>query len=332
MKKGFIHIVEIVVISLVMFVLVIQLTSIPGVRSDWDRTKLLLMGNDVLFTLDAKGVNWLDKNEVESGLREVLNNTNLNFGLEVKNALKANITVGCIRCSSNELDELRSVLGSFTLNGERVSFIVTALETLPLWLDVAYLGKDALPDLENDIKDFLRAGKGVVEVRDLTSIDTGRAEIFGLETWGTAPDGSNVIFSVDESSKYWNIRKYFWHILNNPGWVSFDGFLAPSENVSVPAGDEERVVLKEYTTGAPALVVNELGSGRAVWLSGGNNSLEERRVLIKTLVAWAAGETYRVVPADIKDPQTFSLHTIINKSPNPMFQPVEIVLSLGYIF
>ncbi|MFQ5647635.1 MAG: hypothetical protein ACE5FW_00175 [Candidatus Aenigmatarchaeota archaeon] len=330
MKKGFIHIVEIVIISLVVFVLVIQIATIPRAEAEWDRTKLILQGNDILHTLNAKGVNWLSRTDVVGNLTEVLAGTNLRYRILVRNAIPANITIGCLACTPGELEELESALaGSFTLNGERIRFNVhpAALDSIPPWgLDVACLGRAALPGLEMQVEDFLAGGGGVLEIRDLEAADTAeRADIFGLETWETAPGTGNIEFNpgLGPDSRHWSIWKYFRHIpsgLDFSLWSSFDGFLEPTE---------DRVILRELASGAPALVVNEYYGGRAAWLSDGDNTLEDRKALIRALAAWAAGDTYEVVPADIREPQAFSLHTVINQD---MFQPIEIVLSLGYIF
>jgi hypothetical protein len=83
-RKGFIHIVEIIIISLVMFLIVTQFANIPKIKSDWDRAGLVLQGNDLLFSLDEKGVDWLDSSEVESSLEEFLNETTIQYSLKIR--------------------------------------------------------------------------------------------------------------------------------------------------------------------------------------------------------------------------------------------------------
>ncbi|MBL7206292.1 MAG: hypothetical protein ISS36_01695 [Candidatus Aenigmarchaeota archaeon] len=60
--KGFMHIVEIIVIVLVATILLLQLSHIPASESQWDRTKLQFHAEDMLFILNEKG--YLDSPEL----------------------------------------------------------------------------------------------------------------------------------------------------------------------------------------------------------------------------------------------------------------------------
>jgi len=82
--KGFIHIVEIVIISLVMFLVVTQFSSIPQLKSEWPKTRLMLQGNDLLFSLDKTGIGWLNSTEVEDSFAKALNGTTIQYDLSIK--------------------------------------------------------------------------------------------------------------------------------------------------------------------------------------------------------------------------------------------------------
>lgn len=73
MKKGFVHIVEIVMITLLVFLLIGQFTSIPRIDNDWTRAKLYLQANDLAFTLEKKGVTWRNATQVSQELSGLLN-------------------------------------------------------------------------------------------------------------------------------------------------------------------------------------------------------------------------------------------------------------------
>ena len=122
--KGFIHIVEIIIISLVMFILVVQFSSIPSIRQDWDRTKLALSGNDLLHSLDATGIDWMDTDEVDQALLDALGGS-IRYDVTVRNAIKPEIEVGCI-CTDTETNLMESVLDSFTLNRQRTEIRASA--------------------------------------------------------------------------------------------------------------------------------------------------------------------------------------------------------------
>jgi len=69
--RGFVHILEIMIMGLVLFMLLSQF-SLPSFASNWERARLKLLGWDVLFTLDSSGINWLNSSEVEQELERLL--------------------------------------------------------------------------------------------------------------------------------------------------------------------------------------------------------------------------------------------------------------------
>jgi len=82
MKKAFIHIVEIVVISLVVFFVILQFSVLPKIEKDWSRTKLVLQGNDILFTLNKQGIDWSDSAKVKGEFSKLLR-PNVAYDLKV---------------------------------------------------------------------------------------------------------------------------------------------------------------------------------------------------------------------------------------------------------
>ncbi|MBU0530241.1 MAG: hypothetical protein ABIH52_00635 [Candidatus Aenigmatarchaeota archaeon] len=72
--KGFIHVVEIIIISIVMFFILMQFSTIPNIDTDWDRTKLYLVGNDLAHTLDNMNVDWSDDGEIKGIMDSMVQN------------------------------------------------------------------------------------------------------------------------------------------------------------------------------------------------------------------------------------------------------------------
>ena len=70
--RGFIHVIEIIIVSLLVFMVIFQFSGVPAMETDWDKTKLSLQANDILFSMDMLGVNWLDANQVEAQISEFL--------------------------------------------------------------------------------------------------------------------------------------------------------------------------------------------------------------------------------------------------------------------
>ena len=362
-RKGFIHVVEIVVISLVVFILVFQFTTIPAIRADWDRTKLALQGNDILFTLDRAGVSWLNSQDMGQALSPLLEGTNINYRVSVENAIKSDISVACI-CTPQERSELASLLEPFTLNDEAVSFevilydpdVTTGRENparaFTLEHDLVYFGEyfltqTAFYDLDDyldQMSTYLRNGKGLVLEQDLTGslFQSGRqgqslTQLFGVEAGQGLAGTQDILFETNALSEFYNIEKYFRHIPSGIDWgdgqVRLANFLDSGETVQPTGADTERVVLKGAgAAGSPALIVNSravAGQGRTAWLSAGMEDQEARKNILRALFAWAAGDTYDVVPGTVPEPVSFSLYKTIR---GDMVQPVRIVLSLGYIF
>ncbi len=348
-RTGFIHIVEIVIITLVVFVLVTQFTAIPPARADWDEAKLNIQGQELLYSVDAMGINWLDPEEVRDALDPVLQESTLKYSVTVKNAIKSNILVGCV-CTNSEFEAINSTLTPFTLNNQDVNFSVVQIDptservSFPVYLDVIVIGNylldqgGGLGPLIIDLENYLAEGKSVLEIRDLSVQDFGdfvQGYIFGVKWDAGLPDptSSRINFAVSPNSTFYSIYKYFRHIpggINTTVWNGFDNFL-DNEKVDRETDGNTEVILRQDGTGVPALIVKEgivANSGRSAWLSAGDDTAE-RRILLKALVAWLAGNINEVVPGEIREPASFSIFRVINID---MFQPVEVVLNLGYIF
>ncbi len=70
--KGFMHIVEIVVMCILLFFVFFQLSETPVMQTDWSTALLTLQGNDLLFSLDQKGIDWLSTESVETEISALI--------------------------------------------------------------------------------------------------------------------------------------------------------------------------------------------------------------------------------------------------------------------
>ncbi len=344
--KAVIHIFEIVVVALVMFIALMQFSYIPRMETDWAGNKLSLKGWDVLFTLDEKGINWLDPAEVEDHVGRVLNDTNIQFGLTVRGAPPSEISVGCV-CSTQEYAVIQGILQDLELNGEDISFdvdrIIPSEMAFPHAHDVIVVGDHDLGGHKPEILNYLEAGKGLVEIRELGAgdMDSVQSEVFGLEWNDSVGSGSgNISFtSYPSAQESYIVYKYFHSVPNSsgqtyPGGYEFQNFLDPSSRVCQGDGDSRRVVLAEEDTGRPACTINygvSGGFGRTAWLHGAVSGLgDDQGVLARSLVMWAAGREYDVVESDIMSGiAEFSFFKVLDQD---MHQPIEIIMVMGYIY
>lgn len=360
-KKAFIHVVEIVIITLVVFILVVQFSGAPRARADWEEAGLLAMGRDTLAVLDAKGINWLNMTEVNASMSAVMANTSIMYDVTVRNALKSNISVGCL-CDTRQTGLLRQNLTPFTINGGRVEFNVHRIDpsriTFPVIYDVIVLGDAAFTPASRlfpyttEMRSYLRRGKGLVEIQDFTTqgkmFSSGQSQVFDIQFGGPSPSSAPLSFAPGPGDRFYSLVKYFHRITNSTGQTypglhtapySFpaSGMLNPGVRVNATKAD--RLALRQGSSGAASLILGDRmvdGSGRAVWMAEGDDNREDRWVLMRAAIAWAAGEEYNVLPGSMANPAPSSLFRVIEESnPYPgtgMYQPIEVVLSLGYLF
>lgn len=128
MRKGFLHVVEIIIVGLMAFLVLAQFSYVPKQAADWDGMKLSTQANDVLFSLDRKGVDWFNSTEVDKAMSSFLSNNTI-YSLNIRNVMKPQISVGCI-CSAAETASLVGALKPFEINGQQVSFSVSRIGTI----------------------------------------------------------------------------------------------------------------------------------------------------------------------------------------------------------
>jgi len=216
--KGFMHIVEILLVVILIFFAFMQFTKIPSVGEDWSKIKLSVTGNDMLKALEKKNVNWFDETLITEKFDKVFGE-NIIYSVTLKNVIKPKIKIGCL-CSDEEYAIVESILSekSFPMNGVNITFemikVSNAEELFSLDFDVALIygqkniNKEAL-------KRFLWYDKGVMEISDLKIADDSHKTIFGVDTKGSLSSSSKIIFS-DASKELGNqaekIYTYFEHI------------------------------------------------------------------------------------------------------------------------
>ncbi len=217
MRKGFLHVVEIVIVGLMAFFVLLQLSYMPKQNTDWASMKLSTQANDILFSLDKKGVDLFNSTEVDKAISSFISNNTI-YSLKIRNVMKPKISVGCI-CSAAETAALRNSLTYFEINGQPVSFSVSPISPIAFSheYDVIVINDSGLSSYYDQIRQFLAADKGIVQFRSLSQseIDSVQTDILGLK-WNNSlgnPDTAPVEFRSNMSSEpYYNIYKYFHNI------------------------------------------------------------------------------------------------------------------------
>jgi uncharacterized protein YkuJ len=240
MRKGFIHVVEIIVIVLAMLFIMTQFSFIPRIGADFEKSAGFLVTNDLLYSLDAKGLDWLNATKVIHAFSAVIPPTK-QFSVSIKNIIKPVIHVACI-CSTPETDVLRS-LSNFSINDRNITLDITQIgyttiqtvsESFSLKYDVILFGPASfgggaadptLAAYETRMRAFLRNGRGIVEVRniDADNLDGIQNELFGVyrdvdREPGTDPllfthymrNSSSISEPVYPNRTYFEIYKYYY--------------------------------------------------------------------------------------------------------------------------
>jgi hypothetical protein len=219
--KGFMHIVEIVLIAILVFFVFGQFASIPSISGDWSEIKLSLMAKDLLQTFDKKGIDWFNGTSLAMAFNQTLPE-NIIYAVTLQNVIKPKIKMGCL-CDSSEYATVQSILSprSFAINGVNTTFEVVQVtsqnELFSLDFDMALVyGYEDLTSSYGALRNFLNYDKGVVEIADIPRIDNVQLTIFGLNSSRTkVSDTTKIVFSSSskENGKETNkIYDYFSHV------------------------------------------------------------------------------------------------------------------------
>ncbi|MEM7815507.1 MAG: hypothetical protein QXN71_00095 [Candidatus Aenigmatarchaeota archaeon] len=312
MRKGFMRIVEIVIVTMLAFAVLVQFYQIPKQETEWEKLKLSLQANDIILSLDKKGVDWFNYTEVDKVIINSISG-NMFYNLKIDNVIKNEINVGCI-CSVAETAGLSNALKYFDLNRQETEFRVSQISPDSISFsheyDVIVVFDYNLTENYTQIRHFLDAGKGIVEFRhfDISEIDSVQSDFFGLE-WNSSlnPNSNPVEFVSNESYEtYYNIYKYFHHIP-----IFQDNFSSSSGEWSVQTGTWNLQNGNYVGTGTPAIVTTNAQfqnySLRAMF-----SSQTARNIML--IVYWQDISNYGAVGIDM-DSDTVTVFENISGNP-----------------
>jgi hypothetical protein len=357
------HIVEIILVTLLLFFVLSQFVLIQRSSTDWPKAKLYLLGNDVLISMNRMVYNdadWFDSGYMKSTADSLIHGSaaNIIYSMTLRNVVPPEIKVSCGACTEEELNALKDALRDFSLNGMNIHFSVTNESNVRSLnvedYDVTVFFDPGRAEFSRRIRsqafnNFLRMGKGVILISDLqdpidSAMASALASIFGINRENVLVDANDIWFT-DESDQVnktvYMIKKYYDKFPSSlPTKVSrfaSDMFFSAGDKRIVQIGDRGKVLLRQATSGATACVVNDAvvnGNGRAVWLSKPDMTRmatdEDVKLLLRSIVAWAAGD-YRLIKTNVQNNVvSVSLYRMINGS--DMFEPMEVVLDLGYSY
>jgi len=240
MKKGFIHMIEIVLVSLIV-IMSIPVILYPFSRpSEWDKVLLYTHGKDFISTADKINENGesfvqnlMEKNktEISNELWRIMGieSRKINYGIHTRGSIKNKIRVAfnCTTCDvTSEKIYIRSMLSPAYVNGRFVNFelFTFSYDDMDKYdIDVIVLtnndpNDDTITQAESHIdkiKNHLKNGGGIIEIVDSGSIANTnlQTDIFGISA-GSGGSGGNITFNNPDDPKKPNyeIQKYFYGV------------------------------------------------------------------------------------------------------------------------
>lgn len=220
--KGFMHIVEILLVIVLLFIVFTQFATIPSISGDAPKTKLNLISKDILKAFEKKGVDWFNRTELENEFNQTLPG-NIIYSVLLKNVIKPEIIVECL-CNDQEMQIIQDILdpNDFMLNDVNISFIVIQVtdidELFSLDSDVVLIyGYEDFSQNPYYLRNFLNYDKGVIEIFDvnLSTIDSVQRDTFGLDSNENSYQDRDIEFSdssLDNGRELNKIYDYFNYI------------------------------------------------------------------------------------------------------------------------
>jgi hypothetical protein len=332
-------------------VMIFQISYIPRAESDWAKSRLTVQGRDILYAMEGAGVDWSDEDEVSGFMEDAFNMTQVKYRLELVGAPSRYISVGCLcdggpGCSGfcNGLDSMLPGPGQLSFNGLDTGFTVTETASINNIFDVM-VSSQPLTGLDTAISGYLSGDRGFVLVRDLAPQDfSGYGSIlrayFAVDEFSGQGSGSVTfdVMELGEEPDYYRAARYFSSIPNGTGdrynvTHVFEGFAADP----VQRTAEGMTILKTFNN-YPACIASWgvlSGLGRTAWISGGSTSLDDKEVMVTSLVLWSSRHRRAIASTDMNVEKTVvSMYRVPGNAGQPdyMFQPMEAVLTLGYLY
>ncbi len=239
-NKGFVYIVEVVLISMVLIVSLSFLIKPLDIDENWEAVELERIGESALISAHRQEnikksifneTPYLDS-RLDSIIHEVGGRIDVRYNLILENLYPRKITVGfnctgssCIGDPDEERTLLRETLDSVWMNNRSIEFEVkkTDIEGGIEGIDVFFIrGEEQLEKADersDELRDFVESGGGVVQFTDYSNVEERdiQQSIFGLGSSGGVPDALAFKNREDPSESNYEPSKLFY---GKGSWVS----------------------------------------------------------------------------------------------------------------
>ncbi|MBN1896311.1 MAG: hypothetical protein JW789_01105 [Candidatus Aenigmarchaeota archaeon] len=356
MKKGFFHMAEVIIVSILVFAILSQFYNIPKPKPEWSSTKLGMTAYDLISSMEEKGMDWFDFTEVNHTLYSALPR-NIGYDVSIGAYVRPVTYVGCV-CNPQNFTFLKNyVLDNYTFND-------VFREVNVVRIDPAAFGSLTADDLSDydvllfwglppsvnvaELEDYFSTGRGAVLFSNLTAVDIGSnpwiETLFNVKwsvsTYTSGPSDFMYFSPTDRGDV---LAKIFGEGGSfNPGVLGdFSGGTVYPDD-----GNVKKVLValdNNYESGddsgkhVPLTIIDwaVMGNGRTAWMPEANISLGSiqtaaRRQLLKTVILWSAAERdYSLIGTILAQSSSASIRKSYNTD---FYEPVRIELTVGNFF
>ena len=200
----------------------------PGLRykDNWNKARLIMLIKDITLTLDRTN-NLYSVSFSPEKLTDFINKTivgkHLIWWSDTGNAVKPTLRIAC-NCTDEEIGNLTSWYNRLIVNGRNVSvyFIKSRLDRINEPTDgLVIFGYKDLTPYKSSLEVYLKKGKGIVYIADLSNVDDETKKIFGIDRcsnilgtscgWGSGE--KNITFIKPANASVYNYQpwKLFFH-------------------------------------------------------------------------------------------------------------------------
>jgi len=297
--KGFVQIIEIIVVSLMMFVIFSQFAVMPKINNDWSETKKYMKSRDMAAVLNSIDVDWSNSQEVVAILDRTFTlggarNTTMVYDLVIDGMIKPTIKIGCIGkfgIPSDECNVFNSTLSSVYVNGKKLNFFMEPINPaspqFPSDKDVIVIMDDffqpvfhaphTLEEYSAQIKNYLIQEKGILVIRDfenyVASANITARTVFGIGWNSSLPDSNLFGFPQKHShpnSTFYKFYRYFYNFPKSTGMKIVEPYTFPDLLSSY-----EHMVANNYTN-AECILAGDSSGERKCGLILNNGAVNER--------------------------------------------------------
>lgn len=346
--KGFVHIVEVVIVSLMAVLSVPFLLNPLKGDVDWADARLAVAGKDILETLDNINdggesylQNIMSKNasEITSKIDEIMGpRRTMGFGMRTFGAYKNIIRVGfnCTSCVSEDVSgEIATHLTPADVNGRNITFSVFPfqyenIDRLDVDVILIYNNPSQHEPFESRVRNHLSRGRGVVEFSDLSGANAFQQGIFSLSPGGPPVTGGNQTFVNNDSvaKQGYEIQKIYYGVSDQQRVHHFNSTESAWINSLVTA-PQEKIAVQE-SNGKAGMVLNATGRGRAAWLDYADSDNDDVRNLLKSAVIWSAPKDWYNIQRAVNTEMERVTYAV--SQGEEFHEPYYVEMNLWYLF